>query len=293
MTGEIWILIGFFACVMGLVAAAGYALVIKAGDNSAGFAVAGLFRRVGQAVPTSAAEAGVVRKRLIAAGYRSQTTVPLFYGIKYAAASLLAIGLGWATFIAQESSSGALFLALFAAFFGYILPDHVLQRMVRRRAERIRRALPDALDLLVLCVEAGQSLDQAIIDSTLELKKAFPDLSAELTLTHLELRAGKSRAEALRQLADRNSEPELRKLANLLVQSDRFGTSLGPALRVHAKYLRIRAKQQAQEAARKIGVKLLFPIFFLIFPCMLIVTVGPAFLQIFTQLLPMLSGTGE
>jgi tight adherence protein C len=171
-----------------------------------------------------------------------------------------------------------------------VFPDRVLRSMIKARAARIRRALPDALDLLVLCVEAGQSLDQALLDSSAELKRACPDLSAEISLTHLEVRAGTSRADALRNLAGRVPEPELRKLVNLLIQADRFGSSLGPSLRVHARHLRIRSRQRAEESARKISVKLPFPIFFLIFPSMLMVTAGPAILQIFTQLLPMING---
>jgi tight adherence protein C len=192
--------------------------------------------------------------------------------------------------VVRESLSAALIPAVGALYVGYTMPERVLRSMTRARAGRIRRALPDALDLLVLCVEAGQSLDQALVDTASELKRLHPDFGAELLVVHLELRAGKNRGDAMRDLADRNSEPELRKLATLLIQADRFGTSLGPALRVHAKYLRIRSKQQAEETARKISIKLLLPIFFLIFPAMMLVTAGPAILQIFTQLLPMIGG---
>jgi tight adherence protein C len=127
-------------------------------------------------------------------------------------------------------------------------------------------------------------LNVAILDASSELRQAYPDLSAELAQVHLELRAGKSRSEALYHLGERNSEPELRKLANVLIDSDRFGTSLGPALRAHAKYLRTRMRQQAQEAARRVAVKLVFPVFFLIFPSVLLVTLGPAVLNMMAQL---------
>ena len=123
-----------------------------------------------------------------------------------------------------------------------------------------------------------------MVDTSAELRLAYPDLSAELSQVHLELRAGRSRAEALRHLGARNADPELRKLSGLLVDSERFGTSLGPALRTHAKYLRTRMRQQAQEQARKVTVKLIFPVFFLIFPSVILVTLGPAVLLIFSQM---------
>ncbi|HYM08292.1 MAG TPA: type II secretion system F family protein [Terriglobales bacterium] len=248
------------------------------------------FEGVGRAVPASARETQALNKRLVAAGYRSLSTAPLYRGIKCASALLLLLIFGGVALMVQGSGLSALLGALSAGAVGFLLPEHVLGLMIKARVRRIRRALPDALDLLVLCVEAGQSVDQALVDTSVEMKRVYPDLSAELALTHLELRTRTSRAEALRNLAGRNPEPELRKLVDLLIQSDRFGTSMAPALRTHAHYLRVRNRQQAEEAARKISVKLLFPIFFLIFPCMLLVTAGPAIIQVFTQLLPMING---
>jgi tight adherence protein C len=307
MSGETWILAGFFAFVLTAVAAAGYALLFRpavAGRGAGGAGglagaepealstsalLSGMVRRVGEAIPASPHEVGKLRKRLLSAGYHSPSTVPLFHGLKCASALLLALVLGWVVVLVHNSYSAALVPVVGGLAFGYTFPERILRSLIKARQARIRRALPDALDLLVLCIEAGQSLDQGLVDTSVELKRAYPDLSMELALAHLELRAGASRPQALRNLAGRNSEPELRKLVNLLIQADRFGTSLGPALRVHAKYLRIRFKQQAEEAARKISVKLLFPIFFLIFPCMLMVTAGPAVLQILFQLLPMIA----
>jgi tight adherence protein C len=177
------------------------------------------------------------------------------------------------------------FLPVFCAIaFGYMIPDRVLDRVVKSRGFRLRHALPAALDMLVLAVEAGQSLDQAIAATSRGLKNTSPDLAAELTQLHLEARATNNRVEALRNLAIRNKEPELKKFTSLLIDTDRFGTSVGPALRDHAKYLRIRFRQQAQEAARKVGVKLIFPVFFLIFPSVILITLGPAVIMIFTQL---------
>jgi tight adherence protein C len=290
MNAEIWILVAFFACVMALVTLAGYAWNARVGEAATGATPAQLLQVVGQVVPTSQSDLEAVRRRLLRAGYRSSAAVRVFFGLKIGAALLLAMTIGWLVIAVRESLSLSVLPAAGALYVGYTMPDRILRSMTRARALRIRRALPDALDLLVLCVEAGHSLDQALVDTGSELKRTYPDLGAELLLVHLELRAGKNRAEALRDLAERNPEAELRKLASLLIQADRFGTSLGPALRVHAKYLRIRSKQQAEETARKISVKLLFPIFFLIFPAMLLVTAGPAILQIFTQLLPMVAG---
>lgn len=165
-----------------------------------------------------------------------------------------------------------------------MLPDRILESRIRARGQRLRRGLPAALDLMILGLEAGQSLDHTIADCSRGLKYTHPDLSLELAHLYMELRASNSRTEAFRNLAERNREPELRKLSNLLIDSDRFGVTLGPALRSHNKYLRTRFRQRAQEAARKVGVKLIFPVFFLIFPSVLLVTLGPACMMMFQQL---------
>jgi tight adherence protein C len=170
------------------------------------------------------------------------------------------------------------------AGFGYLLPDRVLDRMVRHRVERLRRGLPAALDLMVLAIEAGQGLDTAILDASRGLRTTHPDLAAEFTQLQLELKANTSRADALKNFAIRTNDLELKKFANLLIDTDRFGTSLGPALRTHSRYLRIRFRQLSQEKARKVGVKLIFPVFFLIFPSVILVTLGPAVILIFTQM---------
>ncbi len=150
-----------------------------------------------------------------------------------------------------------------------MMPDRVLTSRIRARRQRLRSAVPAALDLMVLGIEAGQSLDQSIADASRGLKRTNPDLSGELAQLFLELRASTSRADSFRNFGARTKEPELRKLANLLIDSDRFGVSLGPAIRTHA---------------RKVGVKLIFPVFFLIFPSVLLVTLGPACMLMFEQL---------
>ena len=241
------------------------------------------FRTVGETVPAASAASNPMRRLLTSAGYRYPSAVPIFYGVKYALAVFFAVLFtGFAVSGGVEFAS-ALIAAVCGAGFGFLLPDFLLKPLIRARARRIRRALPAALDLLILSVEAGQSLNQAIVDTSLEVRVAHPELAAELAQAHLELRAGKSRADALHQLGVRNGDPELKKLCSLLIDSDRFGTSLAPALRTHVKYLRTRMRQQAQESARKVSVKLIFPVFFLIFPSVLLVTLGPAVLHMMKQ----------
>ncbi len=243
-----------------------------------------MLQALGEAIPRSRSESNPLRARLTAAGYRWPSAVPIFQGIRAAAALLGAVIGVWGAAIYQGDVGGAWLPALCLGGFGYLLPDRILAGFTRSRQQRLRSALPPALDLMVLAIEAGQSLDQAILDTSRGLKNTHPDLSAEMTVLHLELRASNSRADSLRSFAERNNETELRKLANLLIDTDRFGTSLGPALRTHARYLRIRFRQQAQEKARKLGVKLIFPVFFLIFPSVILVTLGPAVILIFTQM---------
>lgn len=289
---EFTLFAGFFLFVLTGVALAGYAFWDRTPEPKEGEApvssvlgepelpgLAQAFLRVGENVPGAKEASSVLRKRLISAGYRYPSAIPIFYGIKCAMALLFAaLTCGWGVLNNAEISM-TLLGALCGGGFGFLLPDLILKPLINARTERIRRAVPAALDLLILSIEAGQSLNQAIMDTSLELREAYPDLSGEFTQAHLELRAGKSRSETLRELGARNGEPELKKLASLLVDSDRFGTSLAPALRTHAKYLRNRMRQQAQEKARKVAVKLIFPVFFLIFPSVLLVTLGPAVLH--------------
>jgi tight adherence protein C len=186
--------------------------------------------------------------------------------------------------LTQDNMVAALIPALAGLAFGFMLPDRVLDRMARSRGDRLRRALPAAIDLMILSVEAGQGLDASILETSRGLRGSHADLAAEFTQLHLQLRANASRVEALRNFAAGSRDSELRKFASLLIETDRFGSSLGPALRTHGKYLRTRSRQKAQERARKVGVKLIFPIFFLIFPSVILVTLGPAVILVMTQL---------
>jgi tight adherence protein C len=240
-----------------------------------------LFQIVGEALPGSTAVSNSLRARLIQAGYRLPSALPIFRGVKCASAVACTLLVPW---VLPEYSARAA-VALVAVFgFGYLLPDRILHRVARARGARLRHALPGALDMFLLAVEAGQSIEQALAATCRGLKCTSPDLAAELTVLQLESHASNNRAEAIRNFALRNREPELKKFAALLIDSDRFGTSIGPALRDHAKDLRIRLRQKAQESARKLAAKLIFPVFFLIFPSVLLVTFGPAVILISAQM---------
>jgi tight adherence protein C len=178
---------------------------------------------------------------------------------------------------------------LFAGLLGYLAPDLWLQRHIRARQQRIRVGLADSLDLLVICVEAGLGLDQAIMRVSQELKIAHPDLSRELELVNLEMRVGKARMDALRGLAARTGVDDIKSLVATLIQTDRFGTSVAQSLRVHGDTLRTKRRQRAEEQAAKTPVKMVPILVFFIFPALFVVILGPAFINLSRQILPMLS----
>jgi tight adherence protein C len=280
------ILAAFFLFVMAGVTLTGFAFGIWSQNRAAGSALteprtflAQAFQRFGEHVPAAQAASHPLRNLLLSAGYRNPAAPQVFQGIRSASALLFGVAGALVALVNHVDFFAGLIATACAAGFGFELPQFVLKRRIAVRRRRIRRAIPAALDLLVLSLEAGQSLNQAVVDTSLELRQVHPDLSAELWQVQLELRAGMSRADALRELGARSGDPELRKLSNVLVDSERFGTSLGPALRTHAKYLRNRMRQTAQESARKVTVKLIFPVFFLIFPSVLLVTLAPAVLH--------------
>lgn len=243
---------------------------------------------LGEIAPAPKKNVRTLREQLIAAGYRGPHAVGLFNGIKTAAATFLAIVAGWSALIVREDLQLSVLAAICAGGFGFLLPERVLEYRVRQRAERIDLALPPALDLLLLSIEAGQPLDSALIETSREIRDLYPDLSSELQQVQLELRAGRSRSEVLFELGRRTDSGELKKLAMMLTDADRFGSSLGPTLRSHARFIRTRRRLAAQEAARKLGVKLVFPVFFLVMPSVFLVTLGPALIQLFESLKPML-----
>jgi tight adherence protein C len=292
MTG-IWVSAGFFAFVLTAIAVAGWAYERleerrqaseAVGGPGAPSAVANLFQSIGENFPAAKNEKNPYRVKLAAAGYRWPAALPIFYGIK-CGSSLFFAGLAGIAALAYRGEPSVMIVPMICGLgLGFLLPDRILSSRVRARAQRLRSAIPAALDLMVLAMEAGQSLDQAVADASRGLKRTHPDLSAELAQLYVELRTGSSRADSFREMGARNKEPELRKLTTLLIDSDRYGASIGPALRSHARYLRTRFRQQAQERARKVGVKLIFPVFFLIFPSVLLVTLGPACIMMYQQL---------
>ena len=241
-----------------------------------------LFKRVGEKAPKSPKEMGQLRLRLTQAGFRRPEAMTIFFGIRV----FFALGL-FGLFSTSIITRPNMLVALGGLAIGYILPGMLLARMAKRRAHRIRLSLADMLDLLVVSVEAGLGLDQALTRVGQELAFAYPELADELRLINLELRAGKPRAEALRNLADRTGVDDLSSLVTMLIQTDKFGTSVAQALRVYSDTLRTKRRQRAEEAAAKTGVKMVFPLVICIFPAIWIVTIGPAAIKFVTVLFPM------
>jgi tight adherence protein C len=241
-------------------------------------------KRLGKYAPQSPTEMGKLKARLVAAGYRGSEALAVFIGIRLACA-LLVFGLLSTPLFGRPN----LLFALLGAALGYLVPAMALGRLAKKRQHRIRLSLADALDLLVVSVEAGLGLDQAIQRVGEELAYAHKDLSDELRLVNLELRAGKARPEALRNLADRTGVDDLSSLAAMLIQTDKFGTSVAQSLRVHSDVLRTKRRQRAEEAAAKTGVKMVFPLVFCIFPAIWVVTIGPAAIKFVQVLFPMLN----
>jgi len=249
-----------------------------------------VIQEIGQKVPASPNDVGELKKRLMMAGFRSDSAVPIFRGMQIVSAA--GLGLIGATMKIGLENMNVLFPIIVAAL-GWIAPTFVLGKLVSRRHERLRLSLPDALDLMVICVEAGMGLDQAIQKVAKELSFAHAEICDELSLVVLEARAGKRRIDALHNLAERTGQDDVRKLVQVLAQSDRFGTSVADALHAHSDFMRVKRRQDAQERAGKVGVKLIFPIFFFILPSIVAISAGPAMIQVFKVLIPMMNGTAQ
>lgn len=244
-------------------------------------------------LPEEGWEKSPLRRRFINAGWRSPSAPTIYFAGK----TVLAVGIPMLVAIvatqhaAAISRNSLLMVLLLCAAVGYYLPNILLTNAVEKRKREIFENFPDALDLLTVCVEAGLSLDQALnkVASEMQLKSIL--LSHELELVLIEMRAGFSKEKALRNLALRTGVEDIDTLVAMLIQSERFGTSMGDSLRVHSENLRSKRRFRAEEAAAKIALKLLFPLIFFIFPTLLLVLLGPAFIQIYRVLLPTMAGT--
>jgi tight adherence protein C len=248
-----------------------------------------IIKRVGNAVPASPKDVNVMQRRLIRAGMRGPNALKYLYGAKLLLGILFPVVtsmLVYNTSAEPGNKFGAVLGSVAVGFFG---PNEYIRMAARKRQKEISRGLPNALDLMVVCVESGLGLDQAIMQVSKELEFAHPDISEEFALVNLELKAGKRRVEALRNLAERTASEDLKKLVAVLIQADRFGTGIAQSLRAHADYMRIQARQIAEEKAAKLGVKLVFPIFFCILPSLFVVTVGPVVVKIMRELIPMMN----
>lgn len=256
--------------------------------------IVGLLKRVGEAnqAKDTAGQGSALMQRLMSAGYRREAAPAIFNGVKV----LLLIVVPVVAFLLPIAALDegplvqSLFVYLLLAGAGLYGPELWLYQTSKARKLRITNGFPDALDLLVVCIEAGLGLDAAIFRTGAELALAHPDLCEELHLVSLELRAGLPRSQALTNLGWRADIPEVKSLVALLIQTDRFGTSVGQALRVHSDSMRTQRTQRAEEMAGKLPVKLLFPLMFFIFPSIFIVILGPAIIQGMRILLPTLGG---
>jgi tight adherence protein C len=239
-----------------------------------GFSFSGVVEHLEKIIPKSQAEVSVTQQRLIRAGYRTDSALKFFNGIKVVAPVCL---LGVAFF---SGLGGGNFIVYIAALgLGYLIPDFWLGRLIKTRQAKLRRGLPDVLDLLVICIEAGLSLDQATKRTTEELMKAHPALCDELNIVVLEQRAGRPRADCWKHMAERTDVDVLRNLVSVLVQSEQFGTSVAKTLRIHSDTLRTQRIQKVEEQAAKTTVKLVFPLVLFIFPSLFLVVLGPAMIS--------------
>jgi tight adherence protein C len=243
-----------------------------------------LMEAFGERITSRRADWSRVQETLLHAGYRRSSAVATYYGARIFAMALLGTGAVVGSMAFGVSPSTYVLAASVGAVFGWMLPPYYLKRRTRKRQHDLRKALPDTLDLLVVCVEAGLGLNQGLVRVSDEIQHVSETMSEELVLTNLEIRAGTPRDEALRNLGDRTGLSDLKSLTAMLIQTDRFGTSIATALRVHSDTMRTKRRQRAEEAAAKTTIKLVFPLVLFIFPAMFVVILGPAVLHILEQM---------
>jgi tight adherence protein C len=256
----------------------------RGGDRQTGAGAVGSLARDGDSgddsalrrfVPKSSKEMSRIQRQMARAGYTSRMAATL-YGLSEI---LVPLALAGATLVVFGLGPG-LMLAIIAGGLGYLLPGLYLSRLIRDYKKQIRNGLADALDLIIVCVEAGSGLDQALLKTTEELRVSYPALAAELAMITTEIRAGKPRIEAFSNFADRTKVEDVRGLVSMLIQTDRFGTSIAQALRTYADVLRTKRRQRAEEKAAKLGVKMVFPLVLCLFPALYVVVLGSAVIKI-------------
>ncbi len=245
-----------------------------------------LLKPLGGIVPRSPEEMSRQEHRLAQAGIRRRDAPMLLYGVKIAFAIILFL-----IFASIGAIRGnPVLLIVLPILLGALIPDMAVTRLIQRRKTQLQRGLPDALDLAVICVEAGLGLDQSLVRIGNELERVHPALSQELHLYSLEVNAGKKRSEALRNLGQRTDMDDLKAFAAVLIQTDRFGTSVAQALRVFADTMRSKRRQRAEEHGAKMSIKMIPPLVFFIFPAIFVVVIGPAVIAIVRYLIPGLAG---
>ena len=236
-------------------------------------------KRVRKYLPKSPKDMRRIEKMLAAAGYHGDWPAISFALLQFVSAVAM-----FASVLTLFGSEGFLF-ALVGAALGYYAPTFWLGRAIERRKTEIRNGLADAIDLMIVCIEAGSGIDQAISRVAEELSIPYPALARELDLIGAEMRAGTPRLEAFKNFAERTKVDDVRSLVAMLVQTDRFGTSIGQALRTHADTSRTKRRQRAEEKAAKLGIKLLFPLIFCLFPAFYVVVLGPSIIRIWNELI--------
>lgn len=238
----------------------------------------------GESIQERSGTPSAIRMRLIQAGYPNASAVPLYLGTRVLLPAALGIGSLLLLPILGLSAIKVILGVVYFTGLGYVLPTLIVGMRIKRRQKEMQRALPDALDMLVVSVEAGLGLNQALVRVADEIYRLSPVLSEQMTLVNLEIRAGTAREEALRNLSDRTGLADIASLTGMLIQTDRFGTSVAQALRIHADTMRTKRRQRAEEAAAKTTIKLIFPLVFCVFPALFVVILGPAVIQILQAL---------
>jgi tight adherence protein C len=243
-----------------------------------------IIQALGEKVEVGHRDTSALRMRLIQAGYPQASAVPLYLGARIGLPMTLGGSLMLLLPALGQSWVSAVLLSVWAALFGFIAPTFIVRSRIARRQKQMQKALPDALDLLVVCVEAGLGLNQAMVRVAEEIERVSPVLSEQVGLVNLEIRAGTPRDEAFRHLGDRTGLQDIKSLMAMLIQTDRFGTSIAQALRTHAETMRTKRRQRAEEAAAKTTIKLVFPLVLFIFPALFVIILGPAVIQIIETL---------